>query len=213
MTVCILGDQQQLARALPLPPAAGERELPSLLEAGPNHFFNDRGEKHMRTATVLSALVAAGLTVGAATAEGQAPSASIQATATVLSALTVTAGNDLAFGNVTQGVPKTVAYTDAGAGTFTVTKAANSAVTLSFTLPTDLDSGTDLLPIGTWTGAWNTSASTAGATAFTPSAGGETTSSTVETTLTVFVGATVTPAAAQTAGNYSGTVTMSAIYF
>ena len=49
----------------------------------------------MRTATVLSALVAAGLTVGAATAEAQT-SASIQATATVLSALTVAAGNNLA---------------------------------------------------------------------------------------------------------------------
>jgi hypothetical protein len=167
----------------------------------------------MRTATVLSALVAAGLTVGAAKAEGQTPSASIQATATVLSALTVTAGNNLAFGNVTQGVAKTVAFADAGAGTFTVTKAANSAVTLSFTLPTNLASGTDLLPIGTWTGAWNTSASTAGATAFTPTAAGSNTSLTAGTSLTVFVGATVTPAGGQAAGNYSGTVTMSAVYF
>ena len=69
----------------------------------------------MRTATVLSALVAAGLTVGAATAEAQT-SASIQATATVLSALTVAAGNNLVFGNVTPGVNKTIAITDGGAG-------------------------------------------------------------------------------------------------
>ena len=88
----------------------------------------------MRTATVLSALVAAGLTVGAATAEAQTPSASIQATATVLSALSVAAGNNLVFGNVTPGVNKTIAITDGGAGTFTVTKAASSGVTLSLSL-------------------------------------------------------------------------------
>jgi len=167
----------------------------------------------MRTATVLSALVAAGLTVGAATAEAQTPSASIQATATVLSALSVAAGNNLLFGNVTPGVNKTIAITDGGAGTFTVTKAASSGVTLSFTLPTNLASGTDLLPIGSWSGAWNTSASTAGATAFTPSPAGTNTSVNAATVLTVFVGATVSPPLAQPAGNYAGTVTMSAVYF
>ena len=116
---------------------------------------------------------------GAATAEAQ-NSASIQATATVLSALTVAAGQNLLFGNVTPGVNKTIAITDAGAGTFTVTKAATSGVTLSFTLPTNLASGTDLLPIGSWSGAWNTSASTAGANGFTPSAAGSNTSVTAQ---------------------------------
>ena len=166
----------------------------------------------MRTATVLSALVAAGLTVGAAKTEAQT-SASIQATATVLSALTVTAGNNLAFGNVTPGVDKTIAITDGGAGTFTVAKAAASGVTFSFTLPTDLTSGTDQLSIGSWTGGWNTSATPAGATTFTPSAAGTNTTVNAATALTVFVGATVSPIAAQAAGNYSGTVTMSAVYF
>ena len=121
----------------------------------------------MRTATVLSAVLAAGLSVGAATAEAQT-SASIQATATVLSALTVAAGQDLQFGNVTPGVNKTVAIADAGAGRFDITKGANSGVTLSFTLPTDLSDGTNLMPIGTWTGGWNTSQTPTGATAFTP---------------------------------------------
>ena len=166
----------------------------------------------MRTATVLSAIVAAGLTVGAATAEAQT-SASIQATATVLSALTVAAGNNLQFGNVTPGVNKTVAIADANAGRFDVTKVANSGVTVSFTLPTDLASGTDLLPIGTWTGGWNTTPTPAGAIAFTPSAAGTNTAVTAGTAIHVYVGATVSPAAAQAAGNYSGTVTMSAVYF
>lgn len=165
----------------------------------------------MRTATVLSAVLAAGLSFGAAAVEAQT-SANIQATATVLSAVTVAGIQDLQFGNVTPGVNKAVAIADAGAGRFDVTKAAGEGVTLAFTLPTDLSDGTNTLPIGTWTGAWNTSATTVGATGFDPVTGTNT-AATVGTGITVYVGATVSPAVAQVAGNYSGTVTMSAIYF
>jgi hypothetical protein len=163
-------------------------------------------------ATVLSAVLAAGFSFGAATLQAQT-SADIQATATVLSAVTVTAGNDLQFGNVTPGVAKTIGIADAGAGRFDVTKAANEGVTLSFTLPTDLTSGANTLPIGSWTGGWNTSATPAGATTFTPSAGGTNTTATAGTTVSVYVGATVTPAGAQAAGGYTGDVTMSVVYF
>jgi len=163
-------------------------------------------------ATVLSAVLAAGFSSGAATLQAQT-SADIQATATVLSAVTVTAGNDLQFGNVTPGVAKTIGIADAGAGRFDVTKAANEGVTLSFTLPTDLTSGANTLPIGSWTGGWNTSATPAGATTFTPSAGGTNTAATAGTTVSVYVGATVTPAGAQAAGGYTGDVTMSVVYF
>ena len=166
----------------------------------------------MRTATILSAVLAAGLSVGAVTAEAQT-SATIQATATVLSALTVAAGQNLDFGNVTPGVNKTVGIAAAGAGRFDITKAATSGVTLSFTLPTDLVSGGNNLPIGSWTGGWNTSATPAGATTFTPSAAGTNTAVTAGTALTVYVGATVSPAAAQAGGTYTGDVTLSVVYF
>ncbi len=135
-------------------------------------------------ATVLSAVLAAGFSFGAATLEAQT-SANIQATATVLSAVTVTAGNNLQFGNVTPGVAKTIGIADAGAGRFDVIKAANQGVTLSFTLPTDLTSGANTLPIGSWTGGWNTSATPAGATTFTPSAAGTNTGVTAGTTISV----------------------------
>ena len=163
-------------------------------------------------ATVLSAVLAAGFSFGAATLEAQT-SADIQATATVLSAVTVTAGNDLQFGNVTPGVAKTIGIADAGAGRFDVIKAATQGVTLSFTLPTDLTSGVNTLPIGSWTGGWNTSATPAGATTFTPSPAGTNTAATAGTTISVYVGATVSPAAAQVAGSYTGDVTMSVVYF
>ena len=166
----------------------------------------------MRTATVLSAVLAAGFSFGAVALEAQT-SANIQATATVLSAVTVTAGTDLQFGNVTPGVNKVVAIADAGAGRFDVIKAATQGVTLSFTLPTDLTSGANNLPIGSWTGGWNTSATPAGATTFTPSPAGTNTAATAGTTISVYVGATVSPAAAQVAGAYTGDVTMSVVYY
>jgi len=166
----------------------------------------------MRTATVLSAVLAAGFSFGAMRAEAQ-NSANIQATATVLSAVTVAAGNNLVFGNVTPGVNKTIAIADGGAGRFDVTKATTQGVTLAFTLPTNLNSSGNLLPIGTWTGGYNATATPAGATSFTPSAGGTNTTVMAGTTIFVYVGATVSPAAAQAAGSYTGTVTMSAVYF
>ncbi len=164
----------------------------------------------MRTATVLSALTAVSLSLG--TASLQAQSATIQATATVLSAITVT-GTNLAFGSVTPGVNKTVAITDAGAGQFTVTKAAATSVALTFTLPATLAGpGASTLPIGTWTGGWNNTAnSAAGATGFTPSAAATTVPS-GGASLWVWVGGTVSPGGAQTAGAYTGNVSMQVAY-
>lgn len=163
----------------------------------------------MRTATVLSALTAVTMSLG--TASLQAQSATIQATATVLSAITVT-GTNLAFGNVTPGVNKTVLITDAGAGQFTVTKAAATSVALTFTLPTNLTFGVNNLPIGTWTAGWNNTANNAaGATGFTPSAAATTVPS-GGANLWVWVGGTVSPAAAQAAGAYTGNVSMQVVY-
>lgn len=166
----------------------------------------------MRSTTVLAAALAASLSLGAGALQAQT-SASINATATVLSALTVTGASDLQFGNVTPGVNKTIAIADAGAGRFDVTKAAATGIALSFTLPTDLTFGANNLPIGSWTGGWNTSATPAGATAFTPSASATNTTVTGGTTISVYVGATVSPGAAQAAGAYTGTVTMDAVYY
>ena len=144
----------------------------------------------MRTATVLSALTAVTLSVGAGTVNAQ--SATIQATATVLSAITVT-GTNLAFGSVTPGVAKTIAITDAGAGQFVVTKAAATSVALTFTLPANLQTAAlDNLSIATWTGGWNNTANNAAATGFTPSAAATTVPS-GGASLWVWVGATVSP--------------------
>ena len=81
-------------------------------------------------------------------------------------------------------------------------------VALFFTLATPA-TAIDL----TITGGWNTSATPAGATTFTPSASATNTTVTAGNTISVYVGATVSPGAAQAAGAYTGVVTMSAVYY
>ena len=106
-------------------------------------------------ATLVLALVA-GTTVRA-----QGVNGSITATASVQSPITVAGVQNLAFGNVFPGVAKTIAYSDAtNGGHFSVTGQASTPVTYSFTLPTNLTSAGNNLPIGSWTGYVNTTNST-----------------------------------------------------
>ena len=144
-----------------------------------------------------------------ASLEGQA---SITATADVAPALAVNAGNDLDFGQVIPGFMKTVDVADATAGTFDLAGGAGAEVTISFSsLPTDLSSGPNLLPI-TYAGVHNTANDpVAGATSFTPSAGATTPLSGAGE-LYVFLGGTVDATGSPPAGTYTGTVTLTGAY-
>jgi hypothetical protein len=162
-----------------------------------------------RTTFALLAVAVAG-----AGAAAQSNSASITATAVVQSPLNVTPVNNLDFGAVFPGANKTVLVTDATAGRLDVVGAASTLVNISFTaLPTNLTNGANNLPIGTYTGLVNTSATcTSGSgTAFNPSIG---TSATLNGSggLCVFVGATVSPPANLVSGTYTGTITMQVLY-
>ena len=145
-------------------------------------------------------------------ARAQTQTASIQATATVMQPINVTGAVNLAFGNVFPGIAKIIAVSAAGAGRFDVTGQAGAPVLVSFVLPTNLTSGANNLPIGTWTGHRNTVNNPTTGTNFTPSAA--TTAATFSATgqLFVFVGATVTPATNQAAGAYTGTIQMTVTY-
>jgi hypothetical protein len=166
----------------------------------------------MRKMKAVSAVVL-GLCLGTSALSAQI-TGTINATATVLSSITVASGANLVFGNVTPGVNKTVAATGAGAGRYDVNAATSTPVSLTFTLPGTLVSGGNNLTINTWTGYWNTTNSQSGGTAFTPSAAATTatTAASGTTTLYVFVGATVAPTGGQAAGNYSAAVTMGVVY-
>ena len=163
-----------------------------------------------RWAKVSTAVVAA-MVLTASTARAQ--SADIQALANVFAAITVSSGNDLDFGNVFPGVNKTVATSDAGAGTFSATGQASAAVNISFTLPAQLTSGGNNMPIGSWSGCHDVDNTHAGCTPFVPSGAATGTAFGAAGTLFVWIGGQVTPAANQAAGLYSGTITMQVDYF
>lgn len=165
----------------------------------------------MRILTKVSAVVVAFMSLNAAAASAQ--SANINATATVFQAITVTGARDLDFGNVFPGVAKTVVVSDATSGRFDLTGQSSGNVNVSFTLPANLTSGANNMPIGTWTGCTNGTNTTTGCTSFTPSAGATASAFSGAGALFVWVGGTVSPAANQAAGAYTGVVTLTAAYF
>jgi len=115
----------------------------------------------MRKLKAVSAVVL-GLCLGTTALNAQI-TGNISATATVLSTITVASGANLLFGNVTPGVNKTIDATGSGAGRFDVSAANSAPVSLTFTLPANL-TGAGTMPIGTWTGYWNTTNSQSGGT-------------------------------------------------
>jgi hypothetical protein len=141
-----------------------------------------------------------------------AQSANINAVANVFQAITVTGAQTLDFGNVFPGVNKTIPVTAGTAGRFDLTGQGSAPVQLTFTLPINLTSSGNNLPIGTWTGCTNPTNTTASCTGFTPSGTATASAFGAPGNLFVFVGATVSPGAGQAAGTYTGTVTLTANY-
>jgi len=174
----------------------------------PSVTLDERVARSMRTIGI--AMVAIALRTEASAAQN---SASASVTASVQQPLAVTKTNDLAFGTVFPGLNKTVAVSDATAAAFSVAGQAGASVNLTFSAPATIASGGNTLPIASWTGRWNTTASASAGTDFTPSASA--TSATLNGTgaIYVFVGATAQPSASQAAGSYSGTLTLTVVYF
>ena len=142
-----------------------------------------------------------------------AQSANTNVRATVLQAIAVTPIQDLTFGNVFPGVSKTIPSQSGSGGRFQATGQPNANVSLTLTLPANLVSGANLLPVGTWTGRHNTVTTGAGsAPTFDPLTGVSTTFSATGFRY-VFLGGTVTPAANQAAGFYSAVATLTVAYF
>jgi len=157
----------------------------------------------------------------------------ISAAANVVVAVTVSAGYDLQFGNVTPGNDKTIGPSDnvlegiaAGTpettGTWTIDKGANTQVTINLTLPGFLSSSLyggsvhlplnysdfGLIPLGAiGIVPWSPVTATDVPVTFAdyPTEFGA-------ITFTVYVGGRVTPASDQLADSYSGTLTLTATY-
>jgi hypothetical protein len=140
-------------------------------------------------------------------------SASATVTANVQQPITVTKNNDLSFGQVFPGLNNSVAVTASGAAAFAVQGQNSANVNLTFTLPTSIANGSNTLPLANWVALYNTTNSASSGTSFTPSSSA--TSATLSSTgfLYVFLGATAQPSVSQVAGTYTGTATMTVVYF
>lgn len=131
--------------------------------------------------------------------------------ANVTAAVTVTA-TPLAFGNVTLGTSPTVLATAAGAAVFTITGGANTLTGVVITYPTALTSGANSMPFTnsvqprTNTVAGNPLGSVTTWDIDNSTISGASTSGTGF--LYVYVGGQITVDAAQAAGSYSGTITV-----
>ena len=172
----------------------------------------------VRSLTLVAAMVFAGITGTTGIAEAQLNSDVANVTAVVQQPITVTAQQDLDFGDVFPGVNKTIDATDATAARFDIVGQNSAQVHLTFTLPTELTNttsgGSETMPLGTtWTGITNTTASQSGGTNFTPSASPTTSTLSSTGALYVYVGGSVEPDAGQVAGTYTGTLTLTVVYF
>ena len=145
--------------------------------------------------------------------------ATIQATATVISGLSVNGNNNLIFGNVSPGVAATVDKTTVGlAGSWGIAGTPNAEVQLTFTLPDSLQHVTD--PVGIpitfapTDGSYedgNGGGQTAPAGALDPNLGATLRLGTAGT-LNIWLGGTIFPSIIQTGGDYAADITLDVIY-
>lgn len=143
-----------------------------------------------------------------------AQSATITATAEVIPPLTVTGSRDLDFGEVIPGFPRTVAPDGANSGQWQIGGTGIYEVSLDFTLPatlTDLASNTMTITFGATDAGFGPDNTGVGITNFDP-AGGTQLANLTGGALWVYLGGTVTPGAAQAAGNYDALVDLSVAY-
>ncbi|HEV8509986.1 MAG TPA: DUF4402 domain-containing protein [Gemmatimonadales bacterium] len=153
-------------------------------------------------------------------AAGQA-GATVSADAVVVTVgMTITTLSDLNFGTVIKGVSTTVLPTDAAAGAWQVTGGANAFVIISFTLPTVLTNiqalpgSTMPITFSATSARWNRANNNpAAGTPFDPAVGAVgRIGPPANPNMYIWLGGTVSPAAAAKPGIYQGTIVVSLIY-
>ena len=123
--------------------------------------------------------------------------------------------DNVRFGNLLGGIPKTVLRTNASAaGKYNIITPGNRFILIAFTLPTVMAGpGGATMPIsfaGT-TAGYSDAQAIGSQIGFSPSTG--TLRRSTDGLASVFLGGTVTPAAAQAAGSYTATVTLNLTVF
>jgi len=150
----------------------------------------------------------------AAMAQGTA-SSSILARANVMTPIQVTPQQNLEFGNVIPGINKSIPVANASAGRWLVQGTVGAQVNLDFTaLPATLSDGSNTMPIvyAANDAGHNTTNNAGAAVLFDPAGTALANTHATSGELFVWIGGTVQPAAAQPAGLYQGTITLTANY-
>lgn len=126
--------------------------------------------------------------------------------------ITITRINNLTFGTVTAGIATDVRYSDAGAAKFQLQAPRNALLLLTVLPPSGLTGPGSAIPFSTTTtsGAWSAQDRTTGATTFDPSQPVQARAP-GSGRLFVWIGGRLSPPISQTAGSYTGTLTVSAV--
>jgi hypothetical protein len=157
-------------------------------------------------------MLAVAVAIPCATSALTAQSATVASTATVVTPLIVAGLAPLNFGVVVQGVNKTIPFNDAASGRMSVSGFGNSQVSLTFTLPTTLRSGSNAMPVNAYRVRVNGTNVTAGATRVVVTSGVPVNRNLVSGSLFLFIGGRVQPAAAQAGGTYTAPIVLAAAY-
>jgi uncharacterized protein DUF4402 len=123
----------------------------------------------------------------------------------------------VSFGTVFPGISKSVLRTDAlNSGRFDIRAAAGTQLQLSFALPSAMTGpggATMPLSFGGGDAGFSATQSVASQVGFDPRVPFVATMSGPPARAAVFLGGTVTPLASQPAGSYTGTITLTVVYF
>ncbi len=138
--------------------------------------------------------------------------ASISATATVLTGISVTNKSDLNFGDdIVPGVQRTVDKTNANSGRFTLVGAPNKQISISFTTPSQLLNGANTMPITFSSTDAGYQVPGGSVVSFNPVVVSNA-SFNSQGTMTVFLGGKVIPSNDQASGLYTASITVNLEY-
>lgn len=129
----------------------------------------------------------------------------------ILQGLSVTSVTDLDFGTITAAAgSQTISSTDNSAGEFEISGAPSADVSVTFTAPSQLSSGSANIPFTAATPTYSTSSSASGSTSFNAATGGSATIGS-DGKLYLFIGGQIDPTNAS-AGSYSANYTAEISY-
>ena len=167
----------------------------------------------MKNLMKLSLALALTTGVVSTSAQAQSASAGIQANATILAALTATGVQDLDWGIVLYSTTNTLLASDAASGHFTVQGAPSAGVDVDFVFPATITNGTDNLTVNNWTGLQGINTTRGASAVFDPNTTTSLTLGGVATdVLNLYLGGDVTSAGGESAGLYTGNITMNVAY-